>query len=172
MLVPNPIPEMLAKMRTPTGRKLFRYSMASVVALAVSNVCLLIFYGAAGLSAVTASTLATAIGAIPSYEMNRKWAWGKTGRSHFWKEVVPFWALAFVGWAFSTFAVRIMEHYAVQHDFSHAMKTASVLLVYVGAFGVLWIVKFIIFNKLLFGHHHQAEPEGESAAPGTSEARI
>ena len=48
------------------------------------------------------------------------------------------------------------------------MKTASVPFVYVGAFGVLWIVKFIIFNKLLFGHHHQADPADESAAPGTS----
>ena len=31
-------------------------------------------------------------------------------------------------------------------------------VVYVGAFGVLWIVKFVIYNKLLFGHHHQAAP--------------
>jgi putative flippase GtrA len=159
---------MLAKVRTPTGRKLFRYSMASVVALIVSNLCLLIFYGLVGLSAVWASTFATAIGAIPSYEMNRKWAWGKKGRSHFWKEVVPFWALAFIGWAFSTYAVRLMETYAIQHDFSHTLKTASVLVVYVGAFGMLWIVKFIIFNKLLFAHHHHeqpAEPDTTSGAP-------
>jgi putative flippase GtrA len=164
---------MVAKMRTPTGQKLFRYSMASVVALVVSNIFLLIFYGLAGLSAVAASTLATAIGAIPSYEMNRRWAWGKTGRSHLWKEVVPFWALAFVGWAFATYSVDLMEQFAVRHDFSHTLKTGTVILVYIGAFGVLWIVKFIIFNKLLFGRHHHEPSAAPSAEPGPSEqARV
>ena len=90
--------------------------------------------------------------------MNRKWAWGKTGRSHLWKEVVPFWALAFIGWAVSTFSVHLMEGYAKSHHFSHLASTASVTVVYVAAFGVLWVAKFIIFNKLLFVHHLQDLP--------------
>jgi putative flippase GtrA len=146
-------------MQTPLALKLFRYSMASVVAVIISTCCLIIFVGPMHLSAVVGSTLATSISAVPSYWMNRKWAWGKTGRSHLMKEVVPFWALAFLGWGVSTLAVHFMEKYAKAHDFSHPLTTLSVALVYLGAFAVLWVVKFVIFNKVMFVHHHHAEEE-------------
>jgi putative flippase GtrA len=156
--VATTIPDMLEKLRGPGGRKLFRYSLASAVAVVVSVICLVIFNGVIGMSAWVASTLSTAIAAVPNYEMNRKWAWGKTGRSHVWKEVVPFWALAFLGWGISTISVHIMEAYAKHHHFHHLLQTAAVTVVYVGAFGVLWIGKFIVFNKLLFVHHLEDLP--------------
>jgi putative flippase GtrA len=151
--VPTSLPELLGLLRTPTGRKLFRYSMASVVALTLSTILIIIFDGPLGLSAVVSSTLATGISAIPSYEMNRKWAWGKSGRSHVWREVLPFWSLAFLGWGVSTISVRIMEDYAKSHHFSHPLETATVTVVYVAAFGILWVGKFVIFNKWMFVHH-------------------
>jgi putative flippase GtrA len=163
------IPDLVEKFRSPIGQKLFRYSMASVVAVICSLVLLVIFDGVIGWSATVSSTLATSIAAIPSYEMNRKWAWGKSGRSHLWKEVVPFWALGLLGWAFSTVCVRIMESYAKHHHFSHPLTTLTVAVVYVGAFGVLWVGKFIIFNKLLFAHHPDDLPpalDGRTGIPG------
>lgn len=151
------------------GRKLFRYSMASVVAVIVSNAFLLLFVGVINMGEVLASTLATTIAAIPSYEMNRKWAWGKTGKSHLMKEVVPFWALAVLGWAVSTLAVWWMGRYAKHHDFSHGAKTFSVLLVYFGAFAVLWVGKFLIFNKVMFVHHqHHEGHEHRDDAPAAA----
>ncbi|HUJ67571.1 MAG TPA: GtrA family protein [Acidimicrobiales bacterium] len=153
-------------LRTPIGVKLFRYSMASVVAVITSTVLFVIFDGAIRFSAVVAATLATAIAAIPSYELNRKWAWGKSGRSHLLKEVIPFWTLAFIGWAFSTFSVRLMEDYSKSHQFSHLLQTAAVTLVYIGAFGVLWVGKFIIFNKFMFVHHHHDGSQELDGAPG------
>jgi putative flippase GtrA len=167
--VATTIPDLLGKLRGPEGQKLFRYSMASVVAVIISLILLVIFDGLIGLSAVVSSTLATSIAAIPSYEMNRKWAWGKTGRSHLWKEVIPFWALALLGWAFSTVCVRYMESYARRHHFSHPVETLTVAVVYLGAFGVLWIGKFIIFNKVLFAHHPEDLPpalDGRTGVPG------
>src|ERR1700732_4131160 len=118
------LPNMLEKLRGPIGRKLFRYSMSSAVAVVLSVLLLVFFNGLIGMSAWVSSTLATALAAIPNYEMNRKWAWGKSGRSHLWKEVVPFWALAFLGWAISTFSVHLMEGYAKHHHFSHLLQTA------------------------------------------------
>ncbi len=148
------LPTLREKLRSPTGQKLFRYSMASVVAVIVSNMFLLLFIGVINMGEVLASTLATTIAAVPSYEMNRKWAWGKTGKSHLMKEVVPFWALALLGWAFSTLAVWAMGRYAKAHNFSHEAKTLAILVVYFGAFGVLWVAKFVIFNRVMFVHHH------------------
>ncbi len=158
----------LDKVRSPEGQKLFRYSVASVVAVAVSLVCLVFFNGVLGLSAWVSSTLATAIATIPNYIMNRRWAWGKDGRSHLWREVVPFWVLAFIGWGFSTLCVHWTEQYAFHHGLSHIVKTGVVAVVYIGAFGVLWVAKFIIFNKVLFAHHPDDLPEaldGRSGVP-------
>jgi putative flippase GtrA len=156
--LPGPISN---RLRGPGGQKLWRYSIASVVAVVVSEICLVIFNGAVGLSAAVASSLATAIAAIPNYYMNRKWAWGKHGRSHLLKEVAPFWALAFAGWALSTYSVYLMEHYAKRQHYSHVLITALVAIVYIAAFGVLWVGKFIIFNKLMFVHRHH-EPKDEA----------
>jgi putative flippase GtrA len=152
------IPDVMEKLRSPGGQKLLRYSMASAVAVVVSVLLLVLFNGLIGLSAWVSSTLATAIAAVPNYEMNRKWAWGKSGRSHLWKEVVPFWALAFLGWGISTLSVHFMEAYAKHHHFSHLLSTFTVAIVYIGAFGVLWIAKFVIFNKVLFVHHLEDLP--------------
>ena len=147
------------------GQKLFRYSMASVVAVIVSNLLLLLFVGVINMGEVLASTLATSISAIPSYEMNRKWAWGKKGKSHLVKEVLPFWGLALLGWAFSTVAVWWMGRVAKHDHFSHGAKTLAILAVYFAAFGVLWVGKFVIFNSVMFAtHHHERDAQDDAAA--------
>lgn len=164
--LPEPVAD---RLRGPGGQKLWRYSVASIVAVVVSEVCLVLFNGVVGMSAAVASSLATSIAAIPNYYMNRKWAWGKHGRSHLLKEVLPFWALAFAGWALSTYSVYLMEHYAKHHGFSHTLTTALVAIVYIAAFGILWIGKFMIFNKLMFVHrHHQAKEDTEGLAVNSS----
>lgn len=147
------IAQVRAYLRGPEGVKWFRYSMASVVALATSVASIAILNGPVGMTAWLASTLATAIATAPSYYLNRRWAWGKDGRSHFWREVMPFWVLAFIGWAFSTLSVHLMEVYAKNQQFSHLLRTTTVTLVYIAAFGVLWIGKFLILDKLLFVRH-------------------
>jgi putative flippase GtrA len=152
--------ELIRRLRGPGGQKLLKYSVASIVAVVISEICLIIFNGVVGMSAWVSSSLATCIAAVPNYYMNRKWAWGKHGRSHVWKEVVPFWALAVLGWVLSTLSVYVMERYAKHHNFTHFWSTVSVAVVYIAAFGVLWVGKFIIFNKLMFVHrHHPQSPE-------------
>jgi putative flippase GtrA len=159
------LPAIREKFRSPIYQKLFRYSMASVVAVIVSNAFLLLFVGILNMGEVLASTLATTIAAVPSYEMNRKWAWGKTGKSHLVREVIPFWGLALLGWGLSTVAVWWMGRIAKHHHFSHSLKTLAVLLVYFGAFGILWVGKFVIFNSLMFvHHHHEHEQRDETPA--------
>lgn len=148
-----------AQLRTPEGQKLLRYSAASVVSVVVSVALLVLFYGPFRFGAVLSSTLATAIATIPSYHLNRKWAWGKSGRSHMMREMLPFWVLAFVGWAFSTYSVKLTESgLRSDHSMAHIEKTGIVAIVYIGAFGVLWIAKFIIFNRVLFVHRPRDLP--------------
>ena len=165
-----PISRVIDRLRAPGGQKLVRYSVASIVAVVVSEICLVMFNGVIGISAWVSSSLATAIAAVPNYYMNRRWAWGKHGRSHLLKEVAPFWGLAVLGWTLSTYSVYLMERYAKHHHFAHIWTTASVAVVYIGAFGVLWIAKFIIFNKLMFVHpRHQQDDDSQGVAAAAGE---
>jgi putative flippase GtrA len=139
--------------RTPEGRKAVRYTLVSVISVIVGQVTFLLAFGVSHATARTSAIVATCVGAVPSYYLNRTWAWGKKGRSHLWREILPFWVIALIGLAFSTWASDAAETYVnAHHDLSHPIKTLAVAGAYFGSFAVLWVGKFVIFNKLLFVH--------------------
>ena len=154
--------------RSPEGKKMIRYTLVSVVSVIVSELVLAFCFGILHWAARWSNVTACAVATIPSYELNRKWAWGKHGKSHMWKEIVPFWTLAFIGLAFSTWSADFAESYAQTHHYSHPVQTVVVAGAALAAFGVLWVAKFIILNKVLFKTHPQdLEPawDGRTGLP-------
>jgi putative flippase GtrA len=151
--------------RTPTGQKAIKYTLVSVIAVIVSQIALAIFYGLLQWGPVASNVSAFVAGGIPSYYLNRNWAWGKTGKSHLWKEVVPFWSLALAGLALSTWMVALADHYAKSHFSSHFADTVMVNGANLFGYGVLWIGKFILFNKVIFVHRPE-DLEDEPAWDG------
>ncbi len=133
---------------------MIRYSLVSVVSVAVSQVVL--FIAQSFWSARTSNIIAVCISAVPSYYLNRAWAWGKTGKSRFMTEILPFWGLALLGLIFSTWAADYAESNAFRLTDSALMARFIVNGAALAAFGILWVGKFFIFNKLLFVH--QPEP--------------
>ena len=113
-----------AWLHTHEGRKIFRYTMVSVISTAVSLSSSLLVYGVLHLwSEVPSTIFGNVVATFPSYWLNRKWAWGKSGRSHFWKEVVPFWILAAVGIAFSILGAALARHIAIKYNLDHVEPT-------------------------------------------------
>jgi putative flippase GtrA len=151
--------------KSPTGVRLFKYSMVSVISVIVSETTLIVLVALLKWNGAGPPIVATCVGTVPSYELNRKWAWGGSGKSHFWREVVPFWVLAFIGLAFSAVTVGIADHW-VRHS-SYAQHRAIVdAFAYLAAFGVLWVGKFVFFNKILFAHHVEDLPEALDGRTG------
>lgn len=130
--------------------KMARYSLTSVVSVAVSQATLLVAFGLLHWPAHTSNVVACAVGAVPSYHLNRTWAWGRRGRSGLWHEVVPFWALALLGLVVSTGASSLASAMARRAAASHLVTTLTVMSAAFTAFGILWVGKFVIFNRLLF----------------------
>lgn len=151
---------LLERSRTPGGRKMVRYSLVSVISVIVSQIVL--FFAQGFWSARTANIVAVCISAVPSYYLNRAWAWGKTGKSHFIKEIVPFWSLALLGLVLSTFAADWAETNAYRVTGSELGQRLVVNFAALAAFGILWVGKFFIFNKVLFAHR----PEPSLPAAG------
>ncbi|MDE3087294.1 MAG: GtrA family protein [Acidobacteriota bacterium] len=134
---------------TPAGRRLARYTAVSASATVVSFSTLTVVFGALRLwSEVPSVLFANAVAAVWSYNLNRRWAWGKTGRSHVVREVLPFAVMSLSGMALSTGAAAGAHHLAVSHHLGHLTRTALVLGANLAAWGSLWVVKFLVFNRL------------------------
>lgn len=135
---------------TPRRKKAIKYTLVSVISVAVTLVTFLFLNGVLRVDAVLSNILSVTAGGVPSFWLNRRWAWGKTGKSHIWKEHLPFWVMNFTGLALSTWWVAVAEHWGLEHLDSHALRTLTNAGANLAAFGVLWVAKFMIFNKLFF----------------------
>ncbi|MHB8329057.1 MAG: GtrA family protein [Acidimicrobiales bacterium] len=143
---------------TPHGKRLFRYTMVSAVSTVVSFAVLGFVYGVLRLWSEVPSTLfANIVATFPSYYLNRNWAWGKSGRSHLTREVLPFWGMSIAGIVLSIFTASEARHLGDVHHFHHLGRTVLVLGANLLAFGVLWVLKFLLFNRLF--HVHPADDE-------------
>ena len=129
---------------------MFRYTMVSVVSTAVSTFVLFVVYGELRVWTEVPSTLfANLVATVPSYYLNRRWAWGKTGRSHLRREVLPFWSLSVAGIMLSIVTETGARHIGLEYfNHDHSLRTVLVLAANLAAFGILWVVKFLVFNRL------------------------
>ena len=89
---------------------------------------------------------ANVVAAFPSYWLNRKWAWGKGGRSHMVKEVLPFWVMSLTSIAFSMVGAAAARALGNAWHLQHVEQTILVLAANVASFGIFWILKLIVFN--------------------------
>jgi putative flippase GtrA len=126
----------------PLLRKTLRYASVSAISLAIGQALLITFYRFFGWPGVTANVASVVLSAIPSYVLNRYWTWNKRGPNHFWKEIVPFWSMALLGLAFSTWLVALADR--------RWGTTLAVSLASAFAFGTIWVGKFIVLNSVLF----------------------
>lgn len=141
------------KRDTPEAKQLFRYTMVSAVSTAVSFGVLALVFGVLHLWGVIVSTVfANVVATVPSYYLNRKWVWGKGGRSHLTKEIVPFWCMSAIGIVVSIGGAAVARHIGIAHHLSHKEQTVVVLAANIISFGVFWVLKYLVFNRLFRVH--------------------
>ena len=148
---------------SPDFLKLWRYGTISVVSTSISLTGLFLFYRILSLSPGWSNIWATVIATIPYYYLNRMWVFKKRGRSHLTKEVIPFWAIAFSSLILSTLAVRFAG-YEARTIGSKTTRAGILLMANFATYGLLWLMKFFVFNKILFRSH---VPETPSDVPNT-----
>ena len=150
---------------TPGGRKKIRYALVSVVAVPVGTVAVAVF-NIAGLTAGWSALCGNSVGAVPSYLLNRYWVWGKTDKNSLTTEILPFWAITLVGIGFSLVIGHEAGQFTKHHDITGALRIVILLVANVAAFGVLWVGKYIVFNKVLFVVRDDDASKGTRAPTG------
>jgi putative flippase GtrA len=133
-------------------RQLVRYGSVSLIATTTSLIVLGTLVATSAMPAVWANVVATAVGTIPSFELNRRWVWAKTGKRSLGGEVIPFVVLSFAGLGLSTLAVGLTALWADSLGLEATARTVAVELANLAAFGTLWIAQFVILDRVLFRH--------------------
>lgn len=135
--------------RTPEGLRIIKYTTVSAISALTSIVVLAFVYGVLRLWTEVPSVLfSDLVAAVPSYFLNRQWVWGKSGRSRFWREILPFFVVSFTGIGFALVTAALARSFAQTHHLHHLTRTALVVGANIGAFAVVWLLKFVILNKL------------------------
>src|SRR3984957_18420712 len=122
------VERLLLLYNTPSGKRMFRYTMVSVISTGISFAALILIYGVFKLWTQVPSTLVSNLtGVLPSYYLNRNWAWGKAGKSHVTREVLPFWIASVLGILASAAAAAEARHISVAHHLHHTSSTVLVV---------------------------------------------
>ncbi len=138
-------------LRSPVGRRAFRYTLGSGISFVISQVVFIASYGIFQIfDARGSSIFATVAGAVPSYFMNRYWAWEKHGKSHLSKEVVPYFVMALLSLVFSTWSADFASSHKGILGASHLAQVAVVDGAYISSFVILWFAKYAFMDKVLF----------------------
>ena len=136
-----------------------KYLGVSVINVIVGQTLLLTFHAILGWPQAAANAIAVMISAFPAYYLSRKWVWGKSGKSHFKKEVLPFWIFIFIGLVFSTAMVALGAHLTDTAGGNSVALWEKLLpnVLNAASFFILWIIRFFLMEKLFEQHPELAE---------------
>ena len=133
------------------GGTFLRYAAGSVVAFGCSEAVLIGSYALLGVGARTATVLAWAAGAIPNYLLNRRWAWRGRGRAGFLRETLPYWGITLGTAAAAVAATSLADGWVHRSVAGRGEQSLLFAGVYLAAYGVIFVVKFRLFDKWVFG---------------------
>jgi putative flippase GtrA len=139
-----------------------RYSASSVIAGLISELAFAICYWV-GTAPLMATVVAFVAGALPNYILNRRWAWGRKGRADAKRELLPYLVIVLVTAAAAALTTTAADHWIRGRVESHGWQTIAVSAVFLGTYGVMFILKFVLFDRYVF-----AKPAaGEERIPAT-----
>ncbi len=133
--------------RESLAARLSRYTAGSIVAFAVSEVALIVFFGAGLVGAAAASVLAFVAGAIPNYFLNRSWVWKRRGRISVHRELVPYVLVSVVTLAVAAIATSAA---AAAAPSGRGAETLFVAAAYLATYGLLFVAKFAVYHRYIF----------------------
>lgn len=157
---------LIAHTRTEAGRRIIRYVATSGFGVVSTQLLLILFLYGLNWKSAPANILAVSLISVPAFYLNKHWVWGKSGKAHMRREVLPFWIFTLAGLGLSTLAVLIVVNITkdpTNPDLLHGNKLA-VQGANITGFGILWVLKFMFLDKIMFG--------GDNHTPYDEEAEI
>ena len=147
---------LFAHARTDAGQRALRYVATSGFGVVTTQILLFLFLHGFDWKPVPSNFTAVTIISVPAFLLNKYWVWGKRGRAHMRREVLPFWLFTVAGWILSTLAVILVVN-ATKNPDMESLKDGNKIAVQaanIAGFGVLWVLKYLFLDKVMFGPDH------------------
>jgi putative flippase GtrA len=149
--------------------RIIRYGSVSAVSTVTSLTILGVLVGGFGFPALWSNVVATAVGTIPSFELNRRWVWAQTKRRSLLRQAVPYGALSFLGLIASSIAVRVAAD--ATSGSTRLIHTVAVECANLGVYGALWLLQFVLCDRVLFpAEAHASGPDARTRCPDLVDA--
>lgn len=124
------------------GSKLLRYFGVSAFNVIVGNGTLAFCFGVLNWSGIASNITAVLVTTPIAYLLSRYWVWQQKRGEHRMNELLPFWTMAAIGLIVSTIAVGWVD--------TRTDKTIWIVVANLSAFGVIWVVKYVYFDKVMW----------------------
>jgi putative flippase GtrA len=138
--------------RTRRGR-FVRYALGSAVAVLVSAVAFAAAYRLLDLGPGVASLTAFLAGALVNFSASRFWAWGRRHRHGLRRDVLGYTLLAICMALIATAVTSLAD--AVLDGADPDRRALLVEASYFAVYGTLFLVRFVLLDRVLFRSRHQ-----------------
>jgi len=132
----------------PPRIRLARFSVASAIATAISQVVLVAVYGWTTLDATTASTIAFLAGSAPHFLMVRYWAWQDTDPGRLRNQLTAYLTVTLIGGVASIALTTAAEKFVLPLLPSGGWQAVALTLSYLAASGPVFLAKFAVFDRV------------------------
>ncbi len=132
-------------------RLLPRFAAGSAVAFGCSELTFLLLYGVLGTSAALSGGVAFLAGAIPNFLLQRFWTWRRSGRIALRGELLPYLAVIALNGLLATAVTAGVDRLLAPALGHHGLRTALLAITFAGAYVLLYVLKFVLLDRLVFG---------------------
>jgi putative flippase GtrA len=133
------------------ARLFTRFAAGTVVSTACSQLTFVLLFGVLDASVAVSGAVAFLAGALPNFLIHRFWTWRRSGPVEMRRELLPYLAVisfsGLVAIGITTAVDRLIG--SAIHD--HAVLTAVVTVVYGLSYLPVFVLKFALLDRLVFG---------------------
>jgi len=139
----------LAQSRLP--RLFTRFAAGTVISTACSQLTYVLLFGVVETSAATSGAAAFLAGAVPNFLIHRFWTWRRSGPVEVRRELVPYLGVITFSGLVATGITTGVDRLIGRSIADHAVHTAVVAIVFSLSYLPLFVLKFALLDRLVFG---------------------
>lgn len=137
--------------------RLLRAGASSMVATGFSQVTLIGLL-ASGAGPTLASSVAFVAGAIPNYLVARRWAWGRKGKPHVKRELVPYLCVIGLGAVASVGLTTVAGMITEPLKISGFTRIVVLDVAYLSSYALVFILKFTLLDRFVYSGRRALTP--------------
>jgi putative flippase GtrA len=130
--------------------KLLRFLAGSLLATLISALVFPLVYRGVHAGPRIATFAAFAAGAAVSFGVNRFWTWSRRNRAGLGRDLLGFLAVAGSVAILAAIVTSVTDLYADRAGVGGNLRTALVESAYLGTYALMFLIKFLLLDRLVF----------------------